>query len=89
MTSSPLRPSPRVTPGSLRAWTLAARPKTLTGAAIPVITASALAWADGVFRLRPALVCLLFACLRQVAANFINDLFDFLKGSDRADRRGR
>lgn len=88
MTSSPLRPSPRVTPGSLRAWTLAARPKTLTGAAIPVITASALAWADGVFSLRPALVCLLFACLMQVAANFINDLFDFLKGSDRADRLG-
>ena len=65
MTSSPLRPSPRVTPGSLRAWTLAARPKTLTGAAIPVITASALAWADGVFSLRPALVCLLFACLNR------------------------
>jgi 1,4-dihydroxy-2-naphthoate octaprenyltransferase len=73
---------------SAKAWILAARPKTLTGACIPVITASALAAADGVFHPRQALLCLLFASLMQVAANFINDLFDFLKGSDRSDRLG-
>ncbi len=73
---------------SLQAWILAARPKTLTGAIIPVLTGSALAFGDGVFRPLPALLCLLFACGMQIAANFINDLFDFLKGTDRADRLG-
>lgn len=36
----------------------------------------------------PALLCALFALLMQVAANLINDLFDFLKGTDGADRLG-
>ena len=73
---------------SVRAWLLASRPKTLTGACIPVIAATAQAMCDGVFRWQPALVCLLFACLLQIAANMINDLFDYLKGSDRSDRLG-
>jgi 1,4-dihydroxy-2-naphthoate octaprenyltransferase len=73
---------------SLKAWLLAARPKTLSGAAIPVIIGTAFAYADGSFRAVPAVVCLLFAMLMQVAANFINDLFDYLKGSDRSDRLG-
>ena len=72
----------------LKYWILAARPKTLTAALIPVATASALAYAEGCFRWQPALYCVLFAALMQVAANFINDLFDYLKGSDRTDRLG-
>ena len=43
---------------------------------------------DGRFHWLPALVCCLFAGLMQIAANFINDLFDFLKGTDREDRLG-
>lgn len=31
---------------SAKAWLLAARPKTLTGAAVPVMIALALAWTD-------------------------------------------
>ncbi|MCD8309802.1 MAG: 1,4-dihydroxy-2-naphthoate octaprenyltransferase [Prevotellaceae bacterium] len=73
---------------SLRAWILAARPKTLAGAVMPVIVGSAWAYADGAMQPRTALLCLLFACGMQIAANFINDLFDYLKGSDRADRLG-
>lgn len=73
---------------SLHAWLLAARPKTLTGALIPVMTGSALAFMDGKFAWLPALICAIFACLMQVAANFINDLFDYLKGTDREDRLG-
>ena len=61
------------------AWFLAARPKTLTGAIIPVLLGSALAFSDGQFKTAPALLCALFACGMQIAANFINDLFDFLK----------
>lgn len=72
----------------MRAWILAARPKTLTGACIPVLAASALAYSDDRLKWAPAVVCLVFAALMQVAANLINDLFDFLKGSDRADRLG-
>ena len=59
------------------AWFLAARPKTLTGAIIPVLLGSALAFSDGQFKTAPALLCALFACGMQIAANFINDLFDF------------
>ena len=73
---------------SLRAWVLAARPKTLTAALIPVLLGSALAFSDGCFQEIPALLCAFFACFMQIAANFINDLFDFRKGSDREDRLG-
>ncbi len=55
---------------SLRAWILAARPKTLTGAITPVMIGSALAYMDGHFQWLPALICCLFAGLMQIAANF-------------------
>lgn len=67
---------------------MAARPKTLTGAMIPVLLAGALALHDGLFEWRVWTCCALFACLMQVVANFINDLFDYEKGSDRDDRLG-
>ncbi|EJX10277.1 1,4-dihydroxy-2-naphthoate octaprenyltransferase [gut metagenome] len=73
---------------SLRAWVLAARPKTLTAALIPVLLGSALAFSEGKFQEIPALLCALFACGMQIAANFINDLYDYRKGSDREDRLG-
>ena len=77
-----------IKPNSLHAWMLAARPKTLAGAATPVFIGIALAYSVGQFQWIPALVCLLFASLMQIAANFINDLFDYLKGTDREDRLG-
>ncbi len=77
-----------VKPNSIQAWLLAARPKTLAGAVTPVILGTALAYAAGHFQWFPALICLLFASLMQIAANFINDLFDYLKGTDREDRLG-
>lgn len=73
---------------SIKAWLLAARPQTLTGAIIPVMLGSALAFMDGRFNWLPALICAVFACLMQIAANLINDLFDYLKGTDREDRLG-
>ena len=74
---------------STRAWLLAARPKTLTGALIPVILALAWAHRQGVFHnMTAAICCILFACGMQIAANLINDLFDYLKGTDREDRLG-
>ena len=73
---------------SAKAWLLAARPKTLAGAVVPILIGSGLAIADGKFNWLPALICCLFAFLMQIASNMINDLFDFLKGTDREDRLG-
>ena len=73
---------------SLRAWIVAVRPYSFGAAAIPVAAGTALAWHDGAFRWQPALLCLLFALLMQCVPNLVNDLFDFLKGSDRPDRLG-
>ncbi len=73
---------------SLKAWILAIRPKTLTAASIPVMIGCTLAYVYGYFQFTPALLCFLFAFLMQIDANFINDLYDFLKGTDREDRLG-
>lgn len=73
---------------SLKAWFLAARPKTLAAGASPVILASALAFHDGSFDFIPAGICLLFALLAQIISNFANDYFDHLKGSDNEERPG-
>lgn len=73
---------------SFRAWVLAARPKTLTGAAAPVLIGGSYALYVNTFSLVPFLLCLFFAFLMQVDANFINDWFDFQKGTDREDRLG-
>ncbi len=62
---------------SLKAWVLAARPKTLTAAMIPVVIACAMAYADGGFKWFPAVACCAFAGLMQIASNLINDLYDF------------
>jgi len=71
-----------------KAWLLATRPKTLTGALAPVVVALSCAWADGQFLWQPALLCALFALLMQVDANLINDYLDFIYGSDGEDRLG-
>jgi len=75
---------------SVKAWLLASRPKTLTGAAVPVMIGLSWAWADGAayFQWVPAVLCLLFAFLMQIDANFVNDLFDFARGTDDASRLG-
>lgn len=70
---------------SFRAWFLAARPKTLSGAAVPVMIGAAIAFKDlgGThFQMIPALLCLVFAFIMQIDSNFINDYFDYVKGND-------
>ena len=67
---------------------LAIRPKTLPAGAVPVILGSALAAAVGQFRFLPALVALICALGIQVATNFINEIYDFRKGADTAERLG-
>ena len=78
---------------SWQAWLLAARPKTLTGAMVPVMIGLALAWTDGkeygddVFNTVAAILCALFAMIMQIDANFINDFYDYAKGNDDAETR--
>lgn len=90
MSSSPRSAQPIHTrPLSRRqAWILAARPKTLPAAVSPVVVGAALAYADGVFALGPALAALMGALLLQIGSNLANDYFDFLKGADTPDRVG-
>ena len=73
-----------------RAWLLAARPKTLTGAAVPVMIALSFAYTDApsAFNFLSASLCMLFAFIMQIDANFINDYFDFRKGNDDETRLG-
>jgi len=70
------------------AWVLAVRPRTLPAAAAGVVMGAALAWHDGYFRLDAALVCLLTALLLQIGSNLANDVFDFERGIDTAERLG-
>lgn len=73
---------------SPKAWLLAARPKTLAAGSVPVVVASALAFHMEKFQWIPALLCLLFALLAQIASNFSNDYFDFIKKTDNETRLG-
>lgn len=72
----------------IQAWLEAARPKTLPASFSPVLVGCALAYRDGVFKLAPAILCVLVALLAQIASNFANDYFDFKKGADKEDRLG-
>jgi 1,4-dihydroxy-2-naphthoate octaprenyltransferase len=70
-------------------WLLAARPKTLSAAIVPVLIGSALAAHEPT-----AITWWVFACaligavLIQIATNFINDALDFKKGADTGERLG-
>ncbi|HKO52716.1 MAG TPA: 1,4-dihydroxy-2-naphthoate polyprenyltransferase [Polyangiaceae bacterium] len=88
--SAPINTTPQlgIRPGSLGAWLLASRPKTLSAAAVPVLVGTACASARGQVQWAPALAALLGALLLQIGANFANDVFDFEKGADTAERLG-
>ncbi|MBX3177413.1 MAG: 1,4-dihydroxy-2-naphthoate polyprenyltransferase [Candidatus Hydrogenedentes bacterium] len=77
---------PNVHPAKI--WLLAARPKTLAAGLTPVLIGSALAAGAGAFHLTAALCAGLGALLIQIGANFANDYFDFVKGTDTEDRVG-
>ena len=77
---------------STQAWILAARPKTLTAAAVPVMIGVAFALRTAVtkdwdFNWTPAFLCLVFAWVMQIDSNFVNDYFDFKHGNDDSETR--
>lgn len=87
---------------SLKAWVLAARPKTLSGAMVPVMLGSAYAWRtffdnggdvgfdnpSFVTSLVADILCFLFAMVMQIDANLVNDYFDCVRGNDDEGRLG-
>ncbi|GMU92226.1 MAG: 1,4-dihydroxy-2-naphthoate octaprenyltransferase [Candidatus Hydrogenedentota bacterium] len=70
-------------------WISAARPKTLPAAVAPVLIGTAIAYADsGSIHAISLLCALLGAILIQIGTNFANDYYDFVKGTDTAERIG-
>lgn len=69
-------------------WILASRPKTLPAAVMPVFVGTSIAIYDNVFVPTAAIIALICSLLIQIGTNFINDLFDYLKGTDKKDRVG-
>jgi len=75
-------------PSKIESWLLASRPRTLLAAVVPVMVGSALAISQNKFTLILSLIALLCSILIQVGTNFTNDLYDYLKGTDKEDRIG-
>src|SRR5438105_12088167 len=71
-----------------RTWILASRPATLTAALAPVAVGTACAARAGLFRAGPALAALFGAVLIQLGTNYANDVYDYEKGADTAERLG-
>ena len=64
----------KIKTNSLSAWVLAARPKTLTGAMVPVMIGTAWAWklsGGENFRVVPAILCFLFAFLYTTCFSYL------------------
>lgn len=75
-------------PTKFESWVLASRPKTLLAAVVPVIVGSALAINKGKFVFLFSFIALLCSLCIQIGTNYVNDLYDFLKGADTAKRKG-
>lgn len=74
---------------NIKHWILAARPKTLTAAIVPIIAASALAKFNGFsLNIQIILCALLSSFCIQIGTNLVNDASDFKKGADTTDRLG-
>ena len=72
----------------LKCWVEAMRLRTLPVSVAGVIGACGYALCHGRFAWAPAVLCLLFAILAQVASNFANEYYDFKGGLDRKGRVG-
>ena len=73
---------------AVKTWALAARPKTLIASLSPILIGTTVAWKDGSLSPWVFLFTLLTGLGIQVSTNFINDLYDFLKGADTSARKG-
>lgn len=72
----------------MRKWIEAMRLRTLPVSISGVFAGIACAIASGCFKVVPAVLCLLFAILAQIASNFGNEYYDYKNGVDRKGRQG-
>ena len=72
----------------IKVWIEAMRLRTLPVSVAGVFVAWAFAILAGRMRWAPALLCLAFAVLAQIASNFANEYYDFRDGLDRPGREG-
>jgi len=71
-----------------KVWIMAARPRTLPAAVIPVIVGLALAHRVGPVDWRVAAATMAAALLIQIGTNIANDYYDFVAGADDEKRLG-
>ena len=71
-----------------RVLALAARPRTLSCAVVPVLVATALASSHGTARPLAALASLIASLMIQIGTNLVNDYADAERGADTAERLG-
>jgi 1,4-dihydroxy-2-naphthoate octaprenyltransferase len=72
-------------PGALKSFVLASRPKTWIAGLSPVLIGGALAQPLHLFHW---MCCLFFSLFIQIGTNFANDYFDAIQGADTPDRIG-
>ena len=72
----------------IKSWIEAMRMRTLPVSIAGVIAGTGCAIMLDSFKAAPALVCLLFAILAQIASNFGNEYYDFENGIDKKGREG-
>ena len=72
----------------IRIWIEAMRLRTLPVSVAGVIAGTACAVILDSFKPAPAIACLVFAALAQIAANFGNEYYDYKNGIDRKGRAG-
>lgn len=73
---------------SVAIWIEASRPKTLICSLTPILIGTAFAWKSGHFSPATFFVTLLTGVAIQILTNLANDYFDFIKKTDRNDRKG-
>lgn len=76
-------------PSRFNAWYRAARPRTLTATYVPLGLAAAISIDDGTFQLVPFVLALIGALLLQIAANLINEYFDYRRGAEDLKQAGQ
>ena len=89
MPADTVAPHEDISPGSLRAWAVAIRPRTLWIAAIPVVVATCLAWMHGATILAwVAALAFVASILMQVITNLQNDVGYTARGLETGRRVG-
>jgi len=64
-------------------WIYAARPKTLVASIIPIISSVLILPNQNILKINIFVWTLIAALIIQIVTNYINDLFDFIKGADK------